>query len=306
MAPEDQWPISDTWYYHDLHNGQKDYIKAIDTKYGISNNLDDFCKKAQLVNYDSHRAAFESWNSKIWKKSSGILLWMSHPAWPSMVWQTYSWDYETFGSFFGSKKACEPIHIQMNINDSKIVVINTSLKSYSELSASLNIYDLAGKKLFNKTVKTNAPANKLSECFTAELPGALPGIYLIRITLSEGKTVLSQNDYWKSTKEGGSFDEFNKTAATRLTAKIVKQESGKVTFIVSNPTKSTIIGLKFNLRDLKSGKIILPAGFTDGYFTLLPGEKKQLVADWNPSLTVNPEVVAEGYNMGSQSLFMIK
>jgi len=25
--------------------------------------LDDFYKKAQLVNYDSHRAMFESWNS---------------------------------------------------------------------------------------------------------------------------------------------------------------------------------------------------------------------------------------------------
>lgn len=102
---------------------------SIETKYGKSTNLDDFCKKAQLVNYDSHRAMFESWNSKLWKKASGLLLWMSHSAWPSMVWQTYSWDYETFGSFFGSKKACEPIHIQMNLDDNKVVGEAYNLKS---------------------------------------------------------------------------------------------------------------------------------------------------------------------------------
>jgi hypothetical protein len=289
-----------------LHNGQKDYIKAIDTKYGISTNLDDFCKKAQLVNYDSHRAAFESWNSKMWKKSSGILLWMSHPAWPSMVWQTYSWDYETFGSFFGSKKACEPIHIQMNLNDSKVVVINTSLKNYSQLNASLDLFDLAGKKLYSKSVNVISPADQLTECFTADLPSGLPDLYLIRLTLSEGKSMLSVNEYWKSLKAGGSFDEFNNPSETRLSVKVVKQESGKVTFIVSNPTKSTIIGLKFNFRDPKSGKLVLPAGFSDGYFTLLPGEKKQMVADWNPSEIKNPEVIAEGYNLRSQSLFVNK
>ena len=58
MAPEDLWPIGDVWAYHDLHNGQKEYCKAIAEKYGEPSGLDDFCKKAQLVNYDSHRAIF--------------------------------------------------------------------------------------------------------------------------------------------------------------------------------------------------------------------------------------------------------
>jgi len=306
MPVEDQWPISDTWYYHDLHNGQKDYLKAIETNYGISTNLNDFCKKAQLVNYDSHRSVFESWNSKLWKKASGILLWMSHPAWPSMVWQTYSWDYETFGSFFGSKKACEPVHIQMNLNDSKVVVINTSLKSYDQVNASLDLFDLNGKKLYNKTVKTKVNANQLTDCFTAEMPAGLPGVYLVRLTLSDGKTLLSQNEYWKSTLETGRFDQFNQLAESSLAVRLVKQESGRVTFIVSNPGKSTAIGLKFNLRDPESKQILLPANFSDGYFTLLPGEKKQMVADWDPLRIKNPEVIAEGYNLKQRSLLVIK
>ena len=49
-----------------------------------------FCRKAQLINYDSHRAMLEAWNSRMWNSASGVLLWMSHPAWPSLEWQTYS------------------------------------------------------------------------------------------------------------------------------------------------------------------------------------------------------------------------
>ena len=91
MAEEDTWPISDVWYYHDWHNhryGSKTfselYKEGMDRKLGPSDNLDDFCKKAQLINYESHRAIFEAWNSKMWNDASGVLLWMSHPAW--LVW----------------------------------------------------------------------------------------------------------------------------------------------------------------------------------------------------------------------------
>ena len=303
MPAEDQWPISDTWYYHDLLGS---YFKTLETKYGKSVNLDDYCKKAQLLNYDSHRAMFESWNSKMWKKASGILLWMSHPAWPSLVWQAYSWDYETFGSFFGSKKACEPLHIQMNLPDNKVVVINTTLKNYTQLSATQELFDLKGKKLYYKNIKTKVSANQLTNCFTAELPSGMPAVYLLRLTLSEGSKVLSQNEYWKSNQEGGRFDEFNDLPGILLTAKVVKQQNDMVIFVVSNAAKSPAIGLKFNLRDPKSGKIILPANFSDGYFTLLPGEKKRMVVEWNGSDLIKPEVVTEGYNLKSQSLFVIK
>jgi hypothetical protein len=47
IPAEDQWPVSDTWYYHDLHDGQKDYIHAMESRYGKTTGLDDFCKKAQ-------------------------------------------------------------------------------------------------------------------------------------------------------------------------------------------------------------------------------------------------------------------
>ena len=297
---EDRWPISDTWYYHDLHDGQKEYLQAIESRYGKSENLDDLCRKAQLVNYDSHRAMFESWNSKLWKNASGLLLWMTHPAWPSTVWQTYSWDYETHGAYFGAKKACEPLHIQYNLHDQKIVVINTSLKSYQQLIARLEVFDLKGKKVATTQNEFDIPANQLTECFTSQFPMDLPDVYLLRLTLSDKNHVLAQNDYWQSTGTNNSFEAFNQLPAPSLEGKILKREGTKITFQVLNTSKVPAIGLKFNLKNMDSGKIVLPAWFSDGYINLLPGEKKIIILELNEKQQI--AVAVEGYNLTSGEL----
>lgn len=298
MPVEDQWPISDTWYYHDLHDGQKDYLKAIETKYGISDNLDDFCTKAQLVNYDSHRAMFESWNSKMWNKASGLLLWMTHPAWPSTVWQTYSWDGETFGSFFGSKKACEPVHIQLNLPDNKVVVINASMKKYNSLSATMELFDLTGKKLYSKSITSEFSANQLTECFTLELPKYFVDLNMVRLTLQDKKkTIISENEYWMNSSDSKDFQAFNLLPKVKLKVKILNIEKGeetRVDFEVKNTSKTPAIGIKLNLLDVKTNKIILPAYFSDGYFSLFQNETKRFSVIYQGN---NPtKIICEGYN----------
>lgn len=300
MPAEDQWPISDTWFYHDLHDGQKDLIQTIDAKYGKSTNLDDFCLKAQLINYDSHRAMFESWNSKMWNKASGLLLWMTHPAWPSMVWQVYSWDGETFGSYFGSKKACEQIHIQMNLQNSKVVIINTTLKSYHQLIVNQEIFGLDGKKIYEKSQHSSALSNRLTECFKAELPAELPPVYLVRLSLADGKVVLSENEYWMSSGVNENFQAFNSLPKVNIKVKIIKIEKGtetRVEFEVTNPSKTPAIGIKLNLLDSETNTRILPAYFSEEYFSLLPKETKIITVKYKGVEAV--KINCGGYNAHS-------
>jgi predicted component of type VI protein secretion system len=73
-----------------------------------------------------------------------------------------------------------------------------------------------------------------------------------------------------------------------------------------NPSKLPAIGLKLNLRDPMSNKIILPAYFSDGYFTMLPGEKRQIEVDCISKNTQNIAIVAEGYNLKQQLLFVTR
>jgi len=308
MMPEkDVWPVSDVWYYHDLHDGQQDYIQAIDTKYGPSDTLEEFCKKAQQVNYDSHRAMFESWNSKLWNNTTGLLLWMTHPAWPSTVWQIYSSDYETFGSYFGSLKACEPIHVQYNLDNGKVVVINTSLKTIPGSTIEFNLYNLKGKKIFTKSMKLNILPNQLTDCFTPMLPPDLPSVYLARVViLSSANTVLSNNEYWKSTLIDGGFKELNRLDKVNLTAKVINQPTGisrKTVFELFNKTNIPAVGIKLNLRNDITMKRILPAYFSDGYFTLLPGERKVMTVDCNNQCTM--VITTDGYNVTNKPILSI-
>jgi len=250
-----------------------------------------------MLNYESHQAMFESWNSKLWNNTSGLLLWMTHPAWPSMVWQVYSWDTETFGSYFACMKACEPIHIQMNLHDNKVIVVNTTLNKVLQAKAVLTLYTPEGKQVFTKEIKTDIPANAKTDCFVAELPAN--GVYLANLSLQDGKgKVISENSYWKKLGETSDFLALNKLAQVKLSGSILKKGNGSITFKVKNTSKTIAMSVKLNLRDKLTGKAILPAYFTDGYFNLLSGERKTIKVDYDPSLKLeNLNISADGYNV---------
>ena len=302
IKKEDQWPIDDVWNYHDLHtNGQnlKGYLNAVDSLYGKANDLDDFSKKVQLINYNSHRAMFEAWNSKLWKNTSGILLWMTHPAWPSMIWQTYSWDFETHGSYYGAKKACEPLHVQMNLNDEKVIVVNSSLQSYQNLSVILKVHGIDGKQIYTINKNIAIGVNEKVDVFTPDFSSLqLPAVYLVKLWIENDKhEAIAENSYWKTNTVNANFTSFNGLSPVSLDGKIIQSEKGESVFEIQNASSTTAIGIKLNLVDEKD-KIVLPAYFSDGYFTLLPGEKKQMKVSYN-SILKDLKIKTDGYNVKS-------
>ena len=80
-------------------------METLATRYGEGTSLEDFERKAQMMNYDTYRAVFEGLQAHLWTKNSGRLLWMTHPAWPSNHWQIYTLDYDTHAAYYGVKKA---------------------------------------------------------------------------------------------------------------------------------------------------------------------------------------------------------
>src|SRR6185503_3178674 len=58
MVPkEDRWPLSDTIAYHDWHfggNGDiRTFMETLAARYGAGTNLEDFERKAQMMNYET-------------------------------------------------------------------------------------------------------------------------------------------------------------------------------------------------------------------------------------------------------------
>ena len=314
MAEEDLWPIGDVWYYHDWLKGKwgkesliQSYEDGINDQFGQSDNADEFCWKAQLINYESYRAIFEGWNSNLFNSSTGILLWMSHPAWPSMVWQTYSWDYETPGAYFGAKKACEPIHIQYNMEKGQVEIVNTSLTSDTKLVAEAYIFDLNGKKLFEQKEKVASTSNSVNVVMALKPKSNLPDCYFIRLKLKNQKgKAISENFYWMSSKSPRDFTSLNNLPETTVSGTVKTERindtlKGAVTVV--NKSNKTALALKLNLRDANTEKAILPTYFDEGYFTLLPGESKVVYFESSHLNTgKQTKVTIEGYNVKRQNI----
>jgi len=115
MMPEEaMWPQGDVWGIHDFTRtgaqGASTWLEMIEKNYGGASNAADWVELSQFIDYDGYRAMFEAQG----KNRMGLLLWMSHPCWPSFVWQTYDYYFDTSAGYFGSKKGSEPLHIQWN------------------------------------------------------------------------------------------------------------------------------------------------------------------------------------------------
>lgn len=145
------WPIGGPWYLHDwCTNGNQNvdsYAAAIEDRLGAATGLDDFCGKAQFVNYENIRAMFEAWNAHLWDDASGLMLWMSNPAHHSTVWQTYDYDLDVNGTYYGARKGCEPLHVQADATDWRVRVANHTARALHGAAVTAQLYDLSGKRL---------------------------------------------------------------------------------------------------------------------------------------------------------------
>jgi hypothetical protein len=63
----DRWPLSDTYAYHDWHFGGNGdvatFMSSLAQQYGAGTSLEDFERKAQLMDYVSYRAIFRGLSS---------------------------------------------------------------------------------------------------------------------------------------------------------------------------------------------------------------------------------------------------
>jgi len=177
MPKADWWPRDEMWNKHFFgpsagNAGPDRYDETITKRYGAPTGIQDYCRKAQLLNIETNKAMYEGWEDNMWEDASGILTWMSQSAYPSFVWQTYDYYYDLTGAYWGAKKACEPIHIQWNPATNSVKVINTTRKDVDDLTAEGYIYNKDGKLVseFNNSVVINSSANTATECFKFNFP----------------------------------------------------------------------------------------------------------------------------------------
>ncbi|MEU1163239.1 discoidin domain-containing protein [Streptomyces sp. NPDC005921] len=303
VADEPEWPVGTAWYHHDWstrgNQAPQNYRAAIEARLGPATGLDDFCRKAQFVNYENVRAMFEAWNARLWDDASGLMLWMSHPAWYSTVWQTYDYDFDVNGAYYGARKAAEPVHVQAGPVDGRVIAVNHTPRTIDGAVVVARWYDLTGRQVApeRRTTVDVAPS-ATTTAFTGPAQDDLPDLHLLRLRLTDARgTLLSENTYWRY-RTPEAMNALNQLGRTRVSADLTRTDRHTVTARVTNRGPAVAAMLRVSLLDDRSGDRVLPTLYSDNYLWLLPGESRTVTATWPADVAVaRPSVRVEGYNV---------
>lgn len=290
------------WNYHFFgksasNAGPVDYKKSVDSRYGESQNLREFCEKAQLVNLEDMRGMYEAWNDKMWEDASGLMIWMTNPAYPSFVWQTYDYYYDPTGCYWGAKYACESKHIQWNCLTNSVKVINTTSDTLYNVKAEARVYDINGHEMKDlyRSAEVTVPASDKADAFVLLLNSGRNednAIQFIRLKLTDSSNrVISENFYWRNRNGNLDYRLLNNLPNAPLSCKIKSNAPGHIDAVLENKNATVSFANRIRLVNRKTGERILPAIMSEGYVTLLPGESKEI------SITVNPSLLTDGYNI---------
>ena len=305
MMPEDAlWPPNRTWGEHDLGPREPQaagsVFRHIEKSYGGAKNVEEFVELAQFLDYEIYRAMFESQS----RYRMGMLIWMSHSAWPSLLWQTYDYYFNPGAGYFGSKKGAEPLHIQWNAADETIEVVNYSGGGARGLTARVEVLNLDGSVRWEKTAPVDSAEDSTVSCIKMEYPAGLTAVHFLRLKLSRQGETVSENFYWRGLEDGDyralrTLAQANVGAATRM-----EQRDGRWRLSTELHNVSATPALMVCVKAVreKTGDRILPALYSDNYVALMPGESRTIVIDLADADTrgEKPSVVVEGFNVAAR------
>ena len=300
--PESElWPQNNQWGLHDycLDGAQSaaSFNKMVETGFGPIDNVRKFTELAQWINYDGYRGMFEGRSAY----RMGLLLWMSHPSWPSMVWQTYDYYFEPTAAYFGCKKASEPIHIQWNPVYDTIEVVNYSAKDLTGLTAKAQLINMDGSVQWEKEITLNSNEDTTDKLFKLEFPKSLSSVHFIKLTLKKGDRILSDNFYWRGLIQG-NYQALNDMPVVKLESSTTVEKSGEnwvLATTLNNTTKIPVLMVRLKVVGKNSGDRILPVFYSDNYVSIMPGEKKVITMKLNDEDTQGetPAVDISGFNL---------
>ena len=298
LGDQHLWPPDACWTLHSGGGPFKDrdlFDTALNARYGAPRDLEDYVWKAQLACYEAERAMFEAYSRRKYR-ATGVIQWMLNNAWPSLIWHLWDHSLRTAGGYFGTKKACEPLHIQYDDGENTVSVVSDlppASPAAPPLTARVRLFDLELTERFHHQSELSVPSDGVvSVC---ELPDrshfGRSHFLLLELTDQSGAT-RSRNFYWLSSERDvidhekanwymaplKGFASFHALAELPEASLVLERlpatpasVSGVARLRVRNVGKA--LALFTRLRLLTSdGSEIVPAYFSDNYISLLPGE----------------------------------
>jgi exo-1,4-beta-D-glucosaminidase len=310
MPQKDLWPIENEIYsFHTVLQGTEYFaagLDAINNRYGKPSGIVDLCTKGMALNYESARGMFEAYARNKYD-ALGITTWKYDAAWPAAYsWQYVDWYLNVGGAYYGAKKACEPLHVQYSYDNNSIFVVNSFYQEFKDLKVTAKIFNFdLNEKLSKGAIVSVGPDGK-TEAFKIDFPAGLSKTFFLKLQLqdSSGKEI-TDNFYWLSTvkdiegvkfetksprgfdwdlfvakpKSFADFTDLEKLPKVELKRSFeLKHDGSEMTGVVKIKNIGDHLAFMVHLSVTKGegGDEITPAYWDDNYFSLFPGETKEI------------------------------
>ncbi len=311
------------WLYHcgTMQFGNtKIFDTALYARYGNPASITDYLAKAQLQNYEGHRAMMEAYGLKKYNNATGVVQWMLSNPWPSLIWHTYDYYLYPAGTYFGMKKSLEPLHVMYSYQTNSVNIINSLLQKFDGLQVKASVYNLDGTLKFSKEVTTGVDEDGIKNCFGLPQIDGLSNVYFLKLELKNAKgKVESINWYWLSDKKDelnwkkstwyytpqSAFADYSALGNMPKAALNVSHTSGKTEtgtthkITINNPGKTLAFFVHLRVLKEKGGDDILPVIFEDNYITLAPGESRTIECSYEnkDAGKGEPYILVSGWNV---------
>lgn len=321
MLPADRlWPMNQFWTFHaggDEFKDLKVFNEALEARYGKAAGAEDYARKAQALAYEGERAMFEAYGRNKYR-STGVIQWMLNNAWPSMIWHLYDYYLRPGGGYYGTKTACEPLHVQYSYDDRSVVVVNDTPERVTGLKVSAQVLDLNLATKFSREQAIDVAADGVARAFDIPPQTGPATTYFIRLAASDssGRPV-STNFYWLSTRDDvldwqntkwyytPTRSHSDLTALAKLppttlaisTRRVDSADDNAAAVTITNTGRSLAFQVHLKLVDSATGDEVLPVFWDANYFELMPGQTRNVRVSY-PRRQVSPIAIeADAWNV---------
>lgn len=225
----------------------------------------------------------------------------------------YSSDYDTQASFYAIRKANAPLHVQMDLSDHTVQLVNTTRDAAHGLHVHALVVSPENETLASKDTKVDAAANVTTPLFVLPIDDLFEKhpLVFVRLELRDAAgAMIADNFYWvaKQPEDNRALDKLAPAslnsglqAAADAVVDGTKEKVWRVQ--VRNTGGDAAIALKLTLFHA-DGTRILPAYYSDNYLSLLPGEERTVTiqAPVGAAGVGSPRVSLRGWNFPEQNV----
>ena len=292
------------------------YQTAVE-QYGKPGNIEDYAEKGQLVGAVAYRSIWENWNYNKYEYgdrfATGVLFWYHNSPVPQVCSRMWDWYLEPTAALYFAQDALEPIHAQFDFLKNTVSIYNDLYQNFEGLRVNFRLFNMNMEAVLQKETVININEDAVAnDVLKIDIPTEkLSPVHFIKLEVydQDGNPV-SDNFYWRSKDEykgpwtvggplHGGFESLSELPKTKLDYKVkTKKENDRTVYSVNitNRTDKLAFFNRLKLVNPKDGSLVSPAFYSDNYFSLLPGESKDVTIEYL-SEKMNCDIELEGVSV---------